>query len=91
MPTATYKSADAHQVWMSLSARSTLYFESVEVWIFFGVDREEVGDAEGLRSSPLIELTMNIPRQVCSEGQCQHVDSLQSCEVPTSDSSSLSC
>lgn len=41
---ATYKAADTHPIWMSLSARGTLYFESVEVGIFFCINREEVGD-----------------------------------------------
>lgn len=40
----TYKTADAHQVWMSLSARGALYFESVEVGILFRIDRKEVCD-----------------------------------------------
>lgn len=40
----TYKTADAHQVWVSLSARGALYFESVKVGIFFRIDRKEVGD-----------------------------------------------
>lgn len=40
----TYKTADAHQIRVSLSARGTLHFESVEVGVFFRIDREEVGD-----------------------------------------------
>jgi hypothetical protein len=40
----TYKAIEADPVWMHLTARSALYLEGVEVWLFLRVLWPKVGD-----------------------------------------------